>query len=77
MSTHPLACQGELQHGSCRMPWPFSRCSSSKRRRNTARSCARMGLADLWPGGQKIRQQDMVQMGPLKVMAPTCPAVHV
>ncbi len=79
MSPNPLAAKGELHHGlaACRMPRAFSRCSSSSRRRNTALSCARMGLADLWPSSQKIRQKDLVQMGPLKVMAPACLAVHV
>lgn len=49
-----------------RMRHPF-RCSGSRRhyRRSELRIC--MGILDVWSGSPKVRQRDLVQMGPLKV----------
>lgn len=46
---------------------PF-RCSNSRRHCSRGDLCVRMGLLDMWTAiSPKIKQQDLVQMGPLKV----------
>jgi hypothetical protein len=70
---------GTLQHGHTRQRGPEQACThasvvrhafrpaGSRRQHGRGHSCVCLGILDRFVGSTKIREKDLVQMGPLKV----------